>query len=470
MKYLKYGIFPKQFDLSKGVDKYLPLKVALTIAGVYTILGVCWIIFSDRLLTLWASEKKVYVFLSSIKGVIYVSVTSILIFFMVFNALKVINKAIHIMKINYIEMEDINKKLVESENFSKAIINEMLNAYALHRILLDENGNPYDYEFIDVNPAFEKFTGISKKDIIGKRYKETIKGNDGEETDWVGIYGKVALTGIPVSFESYTSAFNKWVIVNAYSPKKGYFITVFSDITDLKNKEAELREKHEELTSLYEELTASEEELRQQFEELIKQQNLLKISEERFRLSAEGSNDMIWDIDLENDKQYFSDRWHELLGYEIDESENMFDKWLSLIHPDERDYVKKAFEKHLEGNSDFLKCECRMQCKDGSYKWFLIRGKALFDENGKALRIAGSFTDISDRKKYENQLKENAYHDYLTGLPNRLALYENFEKYMNTCHVKTMALFFIDIDNFKFINDTMDHFVGDLLTGLTQII
>jgi len=463
MKYIKYGIFPKQFDLSKGVDKHLPLKIALAIAGAYTILGVCWIIFSDRLLTLLASEKEIYTFLSSIKGIIYVSITALLTFFMVFNALKVINKAIDIMKTNYIEMENINKKLVESKNFSRAIINEMLNAYALHRILLDENGNPCDYEFIDINPAFEKFTGMSKEDIIGKRYKEVIKGSAEEETDWVGIYGKVAITGIPISFESYTSAFKKWVTVNVYSPKESYFITVFSDITDLKNNEAELKEKHKELISLYEELIASEEELRQQFEELIKQQNLLKISEERFRLSAEGSNDMIWDIDLENDKQYFSDRWHELLGYEIDESENMFDKWLSLIHPDEHDYVINIFEKHLEGKSDFLKCECRMQCKDGSYKWFLIRGKALFNEKGKAVRIAGSFTDINDRKKYEHQLKGNAYHDYLTGLPNRLALYEDFEMHMNTFHQKTMALFFIDIDNFKFINDTMGHSIGDLL-------
>lgn len=63
----------------------------------------------------------------------------------------------------------------------------MLNAYALHRILLDENGKPYDYEFIDVNPSFEKFTGISKEEIIGKRYKEIIKGIE-EETNWIDVY------------------------------------------------------------------------------------------------------------------------------------------------------------------------------------------------------------------------------------------------------------------------------------------
>jgi len=460
---MKYGIFPKHFDPSKDVDKFMPLKIALIIAGIYIILGVCWIIFSDRFLALWASEKEVYVFLSSIKGVIYVSLSALLIFFMVFNALRAINRAILFMKTNYVEMENMNKKLIESENFNKAIIDKMINAYALHKILLDDNGNPCDYEFIDVNPSFEQFTGIHKEDIIGRRYKESIKGSTEEETDWVGIYGKVATTGIPVSFESYTSAFDKWVTVNAYSPKKGYFITVFNDITGLKKNEEELREKHEELTALYEELTASEEELRQQFDELAYQQNLLRISEERFRLSAEGANDMIWDIDLESGQQYFSERWHEMLGYEMDQSGDMLKKLLSLIHPNEYDYVMSLFRKHLEGKSDFLKCECRMECKDEGYKWFLIRGKALFNEKGKAVRIAGSLTDINDRKKHEEQLKENAYHDSLTGLPNRLSLYEDFVKRVNIHTQKTTALFFIDSDNFKFINDTMGHSIGDLL-------
>lgn len=460
---LKFGIFPKNLDFTKGVNKYIPLKVALSIAGIYSFLGVCWIVFSDRLLAMWAREKEVYVFLSSIKGVVYVTLSALVIFFMVYFALRALNEVNEIVKKNYLELEQTNKRLAESEDFSKAIINKMINAYALHRIILDENGNPCDYEFIDVNPSFEQFTGISKEEIIGKRYKEEVESRAEENTDWVGIYGKVALTGEPVSFESYTSAFDKWVTVNAYSPKKYYFITVFSDITELKKSDAEIREKHEELTALYEELTASEEELRQQFEELIYQQNLLKISEERFRLSAEGSNDMIWDIDLENGEQYFSDRWYELLGHDISGTENLFGKWLSLIHPEEYQYVMNLFEQHLQGKSDYLKCECRMLCKNGSYKWFLIRGKALFDEKGKVVRIAGSFTDINDRKEHENQLKENAYHDSLTGLPNRLALYEEFEKQISAYPQKPVAMFFIDSDNFKLINDTMGHSIGDLL-------
>ncbi|NLE24984.1 MAG: hypothetical protein GX625_06515, partial [Clostridiaceae bacterium] len=119
----------------KNADKDIPLKVAFIITGIYIVLGVCWIIFSDRLLILWVSEKEIYAFISSIKGVVYVFASALLIFLMVFNAVKIINKANSIMKTNYTELENTNKKLAVSEGFGKAIISKMLNAYALHRII-----------------------------------------------------------------------------------------------------------------------------------------------------------------------------------------------------------------------------------------------------------------------------------------------------------------------------------------------
>ena len=87
----------------------------------------------------------------------------------------------------------------------------MLNGFALHKIVLDKEGNPCDYEYIDVNPAFEEFTGMKKEDVIGKRYREIVPNSHLEQTDWVKIYGEVAMTGKPVQITEHTIVFdNGW--------------------------------------------------------------------------------------------------------------------------------------------------------------------------------------------------------------------------------------------------------------------
>ena len=212
------------------------------------------------------------------------------IFSLVLTSLKKIKIVQEKMKKSFDELKLVRDELAVSEDFNTAIIEKMLNAFALHKIILDDKGEPCDYEYIDVNPSFESFTGLKKKDIIGKRYRELIPNSEIEKTDWISIYGRVAITGEPFTTESYTDAFDKWVAVNAYSPMKDYFITVFSDISEIKRSEVELKEKNEELTSLYEELTASEEELRQQFDELSYHQERSRVYQEKLQKIAYHDN------------------------------------------------------------------------------------------------------------------------------------------------------------------------------------
>lgn len=103
--------------------------------------------------------------------------------------------------------------------------------YALHRIILDEAVKPVDYEFIEVNKAFEKLTGLRKSDVIGKKVTEAIPGIENGDFDWIGFYGKVALEETEESFEQYSEPLGKHYQVQVYSPQKEYFITIFSDVT-----------------------------------------------------------------------------------------------------------------------------------------------------------------------------------------------------------------------------------------------
>ena len=492
------SLWVKMAALFDGDRQINPVYAAIKISSIYILIGALWVLVSDRLLAVAVNDKEAITLISIFKGLIYVLVTGGVIFLLSFASLNKTKDAQNEMEKRLHEIKEVYSELAASEEFRIAIIEKMLNAFALHKIILDDSGLPCDYEYIDVNPAFEAFTGLKKSDIVGKRYRELIPKSEIEKTDWVGIYGKVATTGEPVSIESYTDAFDKWVIVNAYSPKQGYFITVFSDISDIKRSEVELKGKNEELTSLYQELTAKEEELRQQFNELSNHQEMLRVSEERFKLAVEGSNDIIWDIDLIKNKYYFSDRWFEMLGYKKEEGTFEFSDWVRLLHEDDKEQAKAAANDHIAGKTPIFSCEYRLMCKNGEYKWFHSRGKALFDNNGKPIRFAGSLSDIDDRKSYEIKLQDNyqeleatyeelyatqdelkkqydelkvyqenlkkiAYHDHLTGLPNRQALYEELSSHLKGMPKEKKALIFVDSDNFKFINDTLGHSFGDQL-------
>ena len=118
------------------------------------------------------------------------------------------------------------------------LFHEMLDAFALHEIICDADGNPVDYRFITVNPAFEKMTGLSLKDIKGRAVLDILPDT---ESYWIEKYGHVALTGEPAFFENYAALFGKYFEVKAFSPIKGQFATIFTDITDRKNAEEKLR-------------------------------------------------------------------------------------------------------------------------------------------------------------------------------------------------------------------------------------
>ena len=191
----------------------------------------------------------------------------------------------------------------------------------------------------------------------------------------------------------------------------------------------------------------------------------LQASETRYALAAQGANDGLWDWNLTKDSVYYSLRWCEIMGITPDPGKIPCKNcWLERIHVEDYDTVVSELDVHLEGKTKHFQNEHRVLHSNGEYRWVLIRGSAVRDENGKAYRIAGSLTDITERKRAEEKLEYDALHDALTGLPNRKKLVERLESSLQKVQrVKgyNFAVLFVDLDRFKVINDSLGHRAGD---------
>ncbi|MBD1909385.1 MULTISPECIES: PAS domain S-box protein [unclassified Leptolyngbya] len=131
----------------------------------------------------------------------------------------------------------------------------------------------------------------------------------------------------------------------------------------------------------------------------------LRKSDERWQLALRGTNDGIWDWDVKTNEVFFSTRWKTMLGYEAHEIGNHYDEWVKRIHPEDVAWVTQAIQDHFVKKTSFYVTEHRVLCKDGTYKWVLDRGQAVWNEAGEVLRMVGSYTDITERQTLEAALQ-----------------------------------------------------------------
>jgi diguanylate cyclase (GGDEF)-like protein/PAS domain S-box-containing protein len=195
-------------------------------------------------------------------------------------------------------------------------------------------------------------------------------------------------------------------------------------------------------------------------------------SRERYALAVRAANDGIWDWDLEAERIYLSPRWHAILGHADGSGEEHPGAWFDLVHPDDLPSLRAAIDAHRDGRTPYLQSEHRMRHADGSWRWVFSRGLAIRDANGVATRMAGSVSDITDRRMAELQLQHDALHDALTGLPNRALFMDRVDQVLQRSRrdpTVGCAVLFLDVDRFKLVNDSLSHAVGDhLLVSLAS--
>ncbi len=262
-------------------------------------------------------------------------------------------------------------RIRESEAKYRSLFDNLIDACAYHKIIIDDSGRPVDYEYLEVNTAFERMTGLARDQVIGRRVTEILPGIESAPQKWIEVYGDIALNGGTLRKEDYSRELDRWYTISAYSPESGYFVAVFEDITERKQAEAAAREAQRAAAALLGNLPG---------------------------MAYRCLNDRDWTM------EYISEGCLELTGYSTTELINSFVlSYNDLIHPDDRDFVWREVQEGVKKNRRY-RMTYRIVSRNREVKWVWEQGAALRDDKGNVTGLEGFIADITDRVRAEEAL------------------------------------------------------------------
>lgn len=257
-----------------------------------------------------------------------------------------------------------------SDERYRTLFNSIDEGFCTCEVFFDENDRPVDYRMLELNPSFEKLTGISAEAALsGKTIREVVPNL---EESWFEIYGRVARTGEAARFENGSDALGSWFDVYAFrigKPEERKVAIIFTNITTRKQSERTLRE-----------------------------------AEQRYRALVEATATTVWHANPAGGLTFVGDSWTEVSGQTVQEILKW--GWLDAIHPDDRERTVKAWQNAL-GNKTLYATEFRVLTQTGEYRWFAVSAVPLFDSAGAVREWVGSNIDITARKSAEEERAES---------------------------------------------------------------